>query len=202
MTVHAHRLRRVPLALLIALTVIGFASPAAAHEGEGILTVESQVPAGDLAVGYVVRVTWADDGHPALGSTVTATPIAPDGTPQTPVTLEPADEDGRYAATVTYPTPGDWTVRFTSVTPTGSIEVSEAVRSQTTTTTAPVTTTTAAPDGNDDPGSDDATNEDSNPDDQGGSTIGGTLALGGLAAAVVAAVVGFTRSARRSREDT
>lgn len=204
MTAHTRRLRRVPLTLLIATVVLGLATPAAAHEGEGILTVESQEPDGDGAVRYVVRVTWADDGHPALGSTVTATPIAPDGAPQTPVTLEPTDEDGRYATTVTYPAPGDWTVRFTSVTPTGTIEISEAIRSQPTSTTKPLrTTTTAAPDdGNDEPGSGDTTNSASGRDDGGESTIGGALALGALVAVVVAAVVGFARSARRFREDT
>lgn len=197
MTLHTHRLRRVSLLLLTASIVIGAASPAAAHEGNGILTVESQAPAGDRAVRYVVRLTWADDGHPALGSTVTATPIAPDGEPQTPVTLDAADEDGRYTTTFTFPTPGDWTVRFTSVTPTGSIEIAEVIASQPTSTTAPVTTTTAAGAGKDDPGSDDATNESSSPDDGGGSTIGGALALGVLVAVVVAAVVGFARSTRR-----
>src|SRR3546814_14768451 len=70
-----------------------------------ILTVESQTPTDDVVVEYVVRLTWADDGHPALQSTVTATPIASDGAPQTPVSLDPIDEDGRYAGTVTYPAP-------------------------------------------------------------------------------------------------
>lgn len=200
MTVHVDRPRAALLALLIASVALGITTPAAAHEGDGILTVESQAPAGDLAVRYVVRLTWADDGHPALGATVTAVPVAPDGEPQTPVTLEPTDEDGRYSATVTYPTAGDWTVRITSVTPTDSIEITEAVRSQPTSTTRPLTTTTTTAVGpGDDPSSNAATDGDPGTEDD-GSPIGGALALGGLVALVTAAVVGVARSARRSRE--
>src|SRR3546814_3073384 len=173
MNVHREPRHALGLSLLSVAFLIGAASPAAAHDGEGILTVESQIPTGDVVVEYVVRVTWADDGHPALQSTVTATPIASDGAPQTPVSLDPIDEDGRYAGTVTYPAPGDWTVRFTSVTPTGSVEIVEPIRSQPTTTTAPATTTVPREPGDDDPGSDATTGEESNPDAGGGPPTGG-----------------------------
>src|SRR3546814_8353286 len=73
MNVHREPRHALGLSLLSVAFLIGAASPAAAHDGEGILTVESQIPTGDVVVEYVVRVTWADDGHPALQSTVTAT---------------------------------------------------------------------------------------------------------------------------------
>ena len=204
MTIHRRVRRTLSLSLLTAAVVVGIAPNVGAHEGEGILTVESRAPAGDRAVSYVVRLTWADDDHPALQSTVTATPIAPDGSPQTPVTLEPVDEDGRYQATVTYPAPGDWTVRFNSVTPTGSIEVTEAIRSDATTMTAPTTSSTDGREASeDDDGSlGAAPDQTSDPDDGDGSGIGSALALAVLIAVVVAAALGFVRSTRRFREDT
>ena len=74
-----------------------------------------------------MRVTWANDGHPAADATVTATAVAPDGTQLTPVAAGPADDDGRYAGAVEYPAPGTWTVRITSIDPTGTIEQAEEV---------------------------------------------------------------------------
>jgi hypothetical protein len=102
-------------------------SPAVAHEGKGIVTVEASHPAGATAVHYIVRVTWEDDGHPAEDATVTAAAIGGDGTTLTPVTLAPADDDGRYAGVVEYPEAGSWTVRFTSIDPTGTAERSEEI---------------------------------------------------------------------------
>jgi hypothetical protein len=102
-------------------------SPAVAHEGKGIVTVEASHPAGAAAVHYIVRVTWEDDGHPAADATVTAAAIGSDGTTLTPVTLAPADDDGRYAGVVEYPEAGSWTVRFTSIDPTGTAERSEEI---------------------------------------------------------------------------
>jgi hypothetical protein len=102
-------------------------SPAVAHEGKGIVTVEASHPAGATAVHYIVRVTWEDDGHPAEDATVTAAAVGGDGTTLTPVTLAPADDDGRYAGVVEYPEAGSWTVRFTSIDPTGTAERSEEI---------------------------------------------------------------------------
>jgi hypothetical protein len=107
-------------------------SPAAAHDGPAIVVVEQVHPAG-LQLHYIVRVTWEDDGHPAEDATVTATAIAADGTQLTPVPLAPADDDGRYAGVIEYPSAGAWTVRVTSIEPTGSVEEPQEV-------TAPATT--------------------------------------------------------------
>ncbi len=131
----------------VVLTTVAIATgvvSSSAHEGEGEFAVESaQVrPEG---VRYTVRLTWTNDGHPALDATVTATAIAPDGTAQTPVGLSPSDQDGRYAGLVPLPAPGRWTVRFTSVTPAGTLEVNEQVARPTTTTAPPTTTAPADP---------------------------------------------------------
>jgi hypothetical protein len=113
-------------AVAAALAPGSLASPAGAHEGEAVVTVEAAHPAG-TSVHYIVRVTWANDGHPAADATVTATGLAPDGTPLTPVTMEPVDSDGRYAGAVDYPEAGSWTVRITAIDPTGSVEQSQQV---------------------------------------------------------------------------
>jgi hypothetical protein len=115
------------------------AGPAGAHDGDAVIAVEAVHPAGQ-SIHYIVRVTWADDGHPAVDATVTATGVAPDGTLLTPVPLAPADADGRYSGAVEYPAPGAWTVRITAIDPTGTIEQAQEVTA-TATTAAPGVTT-------------------------------------------------------------
>ena len=89
-----------------ALAALGTPS-ADAHEGEGIFELQAQGSADSLTVPYVVRLTWANDGHPAFDATVTATPIDPGGTPQTPVPMQFEGDDGRYSGTITYPSAGE-----------------------------------------------------------------------------------------------
>jgi hypothetical protein len=126
--------RPLPL-LLRMLAVVGAAgalvlgaasSPAAAHDGAAIIDIEGVHPAG-TSIHYVVRVTWEDDGHAAVGATVTATATNAAGTQLTPVTLAPIDEDGRYGGVLDYPSEGSWTVRVTSIDPTGSEEQAQEV---------------------------------------------------------------------------
>jgi len=131
-------------ALTLAAALAG-AAPATAHEGGGTFTVEQSHattgPEGASAYHYIVRLTWDNDGHAAEGSTVTATAIDAAGTAQTPVTLAPdAAGDGRYSGAVPFPTPGAWTVRFTSIEPTGSLDQAQEVAPPATTTTAPPST--------------------------------------------------------------
>ena len=97
-----------------------------AQEGRGIITLEAAHPAG-TSVHFIVRVTGENDGRPATGAVVTATAVDSDGTQLTPVTLAPADNDGRYANAIDFGSPGTWTVRFASVNPTGTAEVTQTV---------------------------------------------------------------------------
>lgn len=117
------------------------ARPAGAHEGDAVVVVEAVHPAGQ-SIHYIVRVTWENDGHPAVDATVTATAIAPDGSQLTPVALAPADQDGRYAGAIEYPAPGTWTVRITSIDPTGTVEQAQEVTATATTAAPDVTTGT------------------------------------------------------------
>ena len=98
----------------------------AAHDGVGVLAVEARQPASALEVGYVVRLSWSGDGHPANGAVVTAHVVGTEGF-VAPTTLVPHDADGRYAGTLAFPGPGVWTVRFTSKGPEAVFDSFEAV---------------------------------------------------------------------------
>lgn len=160
------------------------AGPAAAHEGAGALALEQSTPVTDNQKRYVVRLTSVNDGHGAVNATVTATLVAADGAAQTPVPMPAVDEDGRYAATVTFPAPGTWTVRFTAVKPPAVLEEQAIITAPTTTTTTapPTPTPTASPDG--DGGA-------------GGSGGNGPLVVGLLAAGAAVAGAGSWAAKRR-----
>jgi hypothetical protein len=123
------KLRTFVIAAVATATVAAGAlggAPAGAQQGDGVVTLEASHPAG-TSVHFIVRVTWADDGHPATNATVTATAVGSDGTQLAPVVLAPIDDDGRYANAIDFGSPGSWTVRFTSVDPTAAAEVRQTV---------------------------------------------------------------------------
>ena len=132
------RWRVVPLAVLLTMMV---ASPVAAHEGEGRIEVISAEPRGDGTIAYRLRVVFLADEHAAPESTVTGTVIDP-AKPQAPQPLTKSAEDGIYEGDVRFPGPGPWTVRFTTLRPTATLErAEEFVAPSTTTSTASSTTT-------------------------------------------------------------
>ena len=139
------RRRPALLAIFIAALVAG-GPAAAAHEGKAIITAETQADRPD-GTDYTIRAVWTNDGHPAADATVTATPINPAGAAGTPIAFSARDDDGRYGGFVPMPIPGRWTVRFSIVEPTGTLEVTRDVAEVTTTTAKrvpPTTATTAA----------------------------------------------------------
>jgi hypothetical protein len=152
-------------------------SPAGAHDGDAVFEVEAH-PAG-LAIHYIVRVTWADDGHPAEGATVTATAIGADGTQLTPVPLVQSDSDGRYTGVLEYPSAGTWTLRITSIDPNGTLQQAQEVTPPPTTTAPPSEVTTGPGDAT---GSDPESGETGGfapaDDDTGGSDDGDEEATG------------------------
>lgn len=184
----AHRTLAAVAALLAAsLAGLAGASAVAADSGDAVFTVEQAEPAGGTALHYVVRVTYSDDGHPVRDATLTANALAADGTPSTPVPLTAIDQDGRYEATVEFPAAGDWTVRFTSVTPPGTLEQAQAITAPTTTTVA--TTTTEASEATEAPADDDDSAEAAAADESSASDDGVTpwvpIAVGTVAALAV-----------------
>lgn len=180
------------------------ASPAAAHEGSGTITVEEADPATDTAVRYVVRLTWNNDGHPAAAdlTTITAVPVGADGTALTPVTLEPVDDDGRFEGTIDFPGPATWTVRFTSIAPPATLEVPQEIAPPaTTTTTAGEATSTTASEATPSTTLDDATGDASDEGgDEGPSTAGSALFVVLLLLLAGAALVLGRRMRKRSRD--
>jgi hypothetical protein len=116
---------RLPVALATAVAALTLllagGPPAGAHEGDAVIELEAAHPAGG-SVHFIVRVTWEDDGHPATDATVTATAVSLAGDQLTPVALPAEDDDGRYSGPVEFPSAGVWTVRFTSIDPTGTLE--------------------------------------------------------------------------------
>jgi hypothetical protein len=124
-----------PFMIAVAVTALAaagllLAPPAGAQQGEGIINLEAAHPAG-TSVHYIVRVTRESDGRPATDSVVTATARDGDGTELTPVTLAPIDDQGRYANAIDFGSPGTWTVRFTSVDPAATAEVTTTVEATT-----------------------------------------------------------------------
>lgn len=135
-------MRKVACAV-VAVIALFCADPVQAHGGEGVLTVTSTEPTGSTSVRYQVQVVFADDGHAATGATVTASAESAEGGMLGPVQLDPVEgSDGMYAGVVDFPSPGSWAVRFTSLSPPASIEVSPQMIAAPTTTTVPPTTTT------------------------------------------------------------
>jgi hypothetical protein len=190
-------------ALGLALALLPGAAPAGAHEGVGVLTVEQVHPAG-LSVHYIVMLTWENDGHPAEDATVTATPVGSDGAALTPVTLAPSGAgDGRYSGAVEFPSAGSWTVRFTSIDPTGSAERPEQVTEPTTTTAEQGGSGTDATTATSEPGvalADDGTGSSAADDD---SDSGGipVLLIVGAAVVAIGGVVTALLAIRRYRPD-
>lgn len=201
---------RAALAALLLLLVAGAAGTrsASAHEGEGVLTLESQQVASDGTAAYQVRVTWENDGHAAIDSTVTATPIASDDSQGVPVVLQAVDQDGRYAGSLTFDDRGTWTVRFTSVTPAATAEVVEEVAIVPGTTTVPPedtsTTSTTGPSATAEIGDTATRSLDDGHDVEAAYNQSSTImviTVGVVLLLLVGIVVGFARSNRRLRDD-
>ena len=165
----SHPLRPlVALLGLLAAAVLALgplAGPAGAHDGDAVITIEAVHPGGQ-SIHYIVRVTWANDGHPAADATVTATAVAPDGTRLTPAPLAPVDDDGRYAGPIEFPRRAPGRCGSRRSTPPGRSSSHQEVVA-TATTQAPNVTTGDATDGGFAP-ADDGTG--ASVDESGGST--------------------------------
>jgi hypothetical protein len=191
-------------AVVLALSAVGLTAPASAHEGPGILTVETDEPT-PTGHHYVIRLVWENDGHPAArDTTITATPFAPDGAPQTPIAMTPVDDDGRFEATVEMTQPGAWRIQFTSVSPVATVDHPVEVAAPTTTSTT--ATTTTAEEGEDSAASGSGSEEETAADptasrasDEDDDSSGGAIALIVIAIGVVAAlaIAGYSILRRR-----
>ena len=192
------QLRNCFVAIAVAVALLGPASPAAAHEGGGTLTVESAESTDSGSVRYVVRLIWNNDGHPAAAAdtTMTAVPVGADGTAQTPVTLDPVDDDGRFAATVEFSSPGAWTVRFTAITPEATLEVPQQIDPPPTTTSTAAPSTTSSEAGV--PTT--ATDAPEDEDEDGEASKAGTIVFVAVMLVLAAGAIALGRRQRQRRQ--
>lgn len=169
-------------------------SPTAAwgHDDKGEFTVEEAAPVEPMTIRFVVRLVFSQDREGAVGATVTATPITPQGEARTPVVLDAIDQEGRYGGLVTFDGPGAWTVRFSSVTPLATVE-QPAVIAAPPTTSAPATTSTTGSVGSVTPTGSSATAKDSK------NETARYLAIGAGILGTLALTVGVMAAARARR---
>ena len=128
--------------LAIALGLLAVAQPASAHGDDGAIEVVSVTVAAPLSLRVEANITFVGDGHAAPEATATVVAERAGAPAVGPVTLNASGPTGRYSATITLPSPGEWTLRLTSLSPTAVIERRETVAQPPTTSTVAVATTT------------------------------------------------------------
>jgi hypothetical protein len=182
---------------LLALAVLALArvpQAAAAHGDEGELEVVQATPDDTgSAVTYQVRLTYANDGDPVGGATVTATASTVGEAPQPPITMD-AGADGVYQATVTFPAPGEWSVRFESADPEAGLTVSYVIEEPPPPTTAAPAPTTSGPTATSTPAEPQVTDEDT-----GGSGPPTGLVVGLVVTGVLAVAAGTALFVQRRK---
>ncbi len=130
--------RLLPLLVAVA-ALLSTAAPAHAHGEEGRLEVVDATPSDEgSSVTYRVELTYLNDGDPVDGAEVTVTSRQQGQTPSAPQTMEP-EGGGIYAATVAFPTPGNWTVQFDTAEPVATVQATFRVEPPPPTTVAPTT---------------------------------------------------------------
>ena len=138
----------------VVATVVAGAARAEAHDDVGVIAVVAADPGGPLSRTYEVDVTYANDGHGATDATVTVVAERA-GRTVGPTAMDAVGQPGRYRATVAFPEPGSWMLRFSSLTPLATTERAEELAApgtanpsgtlpQSTSTTAPPPSTTAS----------------------------------------------------------
>lgn len=117
------------LALVTAAALLGSA-PAAAHDDVGTIAIVSadETPSttkpGAIELSVQARLTFESDGHPAeADATMTLVADAADGTSVGPVVAEPTQTPGVFAATLTLPSGGAWTLRASALRPFAALDV-------------------------------------------------------------------------------
>lgn len=117
------------VALPLALIAVA-ATPAAAHDDAGTLTLTRAEQVGPTSVLVEVGIVFDGDGHLAEEAGVTAM-LTSNGASvgPTPLAIE-AEGTSLYSATIEVPGPGNWSVQVTSTNPAGSTSGSVTVSEQ------------------------------------------------------------------------
>jgi hypothetical protein len=138
----AGRIRRL-LATVLSLAVpvtagLAGATVAFAHGDEGVMEVISAEAPSPSEVAVEVGVVYANDDDLAEEATVTVVATGPDGSSVGPVDV-PRREDAVYAATFAVPSPGSWSLEFTSTGPAATATTQVTVPDAPATTSPPTT---------------------------------------------------------------
>lgn len=138
-------LLRLTLAAVAAmLTAFVSSGLAQAHGDDGVIEVTAATPGAALTITYDILLTYLNDGDPAEDATVTVAADGSDGVTVGPIQLTPTGQPGHYGAAVTFPAPGIWQVRFSSLSPLALLERSETIEPDIPSTIAVTSTTTSA----------------------------------------------------------
>lgn len=129
--------------IVMAAIVVATAPDASGHEDTGTIDIVRTESVEPLSIEVEVSIVYNNDLEPAEDATVTAVAEQSGVAPAAPVELAVVG-GGTYSGLITLPSPGAWTVRFTSLSPAATAETSVEVvaPSSTTTTAAPTTTST------------------------------------------------------------
>jgi hypothetical protein len=123
-----------------------------AHGKTGKIAVAETVKNDDGTTTFEIAITFDGDGDPAPNAAVTVVAEQVDALKVGPVKMAPVSGSvGRYSATIALSQPGEWQLRFTSLTPKAYLETTFIVEPQTTSTSAttlatqPASTTAPTP---------------------------------------------------------
>ncbi|MBA2624403.1 MAG: FixH family protein [Acidimicrobiia bacterium] len=188
----------VGVAVLLAFLLTGIGA-AAAHSERGVVEVVSSEPGVDGGVRYVVRLTYENDGDAVADATLTAVAVSPDGVEADPVVLSAGGGPGLYEGEVPLSDSGTWRVRFTSVTPAVTLEVTDEYSPSVAASTTTAPTTTDAPSTATDDEQDEITNDQVGNSVSSGGSGAGTLVFVGLLLALLVVGALAVRDMRRRR---
>lgn len=162
-----------------------------AHGDTGTFEVV-ETSTSELSAHYLVELRYADDGEAVESADVVLSATGPDGGAVGPVPMA-ALGDGRYEATVTFPSAGVWGVRISSDAPTAVVEQTSTVGIAT--TTASPTTTTSSTSTTEREAT--TTTESDDDESAGGGVRPGSVIAVGIAAVAIAFVLRRQRDRQR-----
>ncbi len=131
--------------MVFASVLVAFASSASAHGKTGKISVEKTTKNDDGTTTLEIAIIFDGDGDPAPDAAVTVVAENVDALKVGPVRMtRVSGSPGSYAATIALDKPGQWELRFTSLTPEAYLETNVTVDAATTTDPSSGPTTDSA----------------------------------------------------------
>lgn len=182
---------RITALAAVLVAAIALALPAEAHDDLGLISIVAEEQSGSLAVDYEVLLVYSEDKEPVTDASITVVAERPGGTTLGPVSMQATPDPGRYRATISFPEPGAWTVRFAALTPRATLEQAFTLPAPTTEPDQPERSTTTTGELRLRPA-----DPDEQDDDGDGLGVVGIAAAAAVATAVVTAAVAAVRRRR------